>query len=132
MSKKKKTKMDKNTKQTEERLLALEYYQLPFKFLHERYLKNVDGAVRRARIEIKRKYESKIATGLDQVLIGDDAFILLRGFLDELEEIMSQLLKKHSTFFWMHLYRRVGIGHISQAFEKSDASTLASVRQTVE
>lgn len=132
MSKKKKTKMNKNTKQTEERLLALEYYQLPFKFLHERYLKNVDGAVRRARIEIKRKYESKIATGLDQVLIGDDAFILLRGFLDELEEIMSQLLKKHSTFFWMHLYRRVGIGHISQAFEKSDASTLASVRQTVE
>lgn len=132
MSKKKKTKMNKYTKQTEERLLALEYYQLPFKFLHERYLKNVDGAVRRARIEIKRKYESKIATGLDQVLIGDDAFILLRGFLDELEEIMSQLLKKHSTFFWMHLYRRVGIGHISQAFEKSDASTLASVRQTVE
>lgn len=132
MSKKKKTKMDKSTKQKEERFLALEYYQLSFKFLHERYLKNVRGAVRRARIEIKRKYESKIATGLDQVLIGDDAFILLRGFLDELEEIMSQILKKRSTFFWMHLYRRVGIGHISQAFEKSDASTLASVRQTVE
>lgn len=128
----KKTKKAKDAKRREERFLALEYYQLPFQLLHERYLKDVGGAVRRARIEIKGKYESKIATGFDQVLTGDDAFILLRSFLDELEEVMGQILRKHSTFFWMHLYRRVGIGHISEASEKSDASTLASVRQTVE
>lgn len=131
MSKQKQTKL-KRARQNEKVTVAQEYYQLPFELLHGKYLKKVGGVVRQARIEIRKKYESKITTGADRVLIGDDAFLLLRSFLDELEEVMSGLVKKHSPFFWMHLYRRVGIGHISESFEKSDAFTLAAVRRTVE
>lgn len=123
--------MPKRNKQNIEPCLP-EYYQLPFEFLHRRYLKNLSRVVRQTRSEIKKKYEAKISTGVNQILTGDEAFTLLRSFLDELEEAIRLIATKHSPFFWLHLYRRIGLGHISEAFEKSDASTLAAVRRTVE
>jgi len=45
---------------------------------------------------------------------------------------MAQILRRHSVFFWLHLYRRIGVGLSPEHGGKTDANTVGLVRQIVE
>ena len=45
---------------------------------------------------------------------------------------MTQILSTHSVFFWLHLYRRIGVRLSPDHDNKTDANTLALVREIVD
>lgn len=109
-----------------------EYYIFAFQFLHANLLNDVPSIVRSARAKVKQRYAKEVWDGNQKLLIGDEAYSFLLKFLQTIEHEMKALLQEHSPFFWLHLYRRIGIGSVAEDGEKADASTLFSVRKTVE
>jgi hypothetical protein len=56
----------------------------------------------------------------------------LRDYADAVEAKMAALLSSHSVYYWLFLYRRLGVELHSRHENKTDANTLALVRWTVE
>ena len=68
----------------------------------------------------------------DQILSGEPAWDVCHKYMGQLEAIIASILRRHSMFFWIHLYRRIGV-QLSPAHEdKTDANTLGLVRHIVE
>jgi len=64
--------------------------------------------------------------------LGEEGWNLCRTYLDTIENQMAQILRRHSVFFWLHLYRRIGVGLSPEHGGKTDANTVGLVRQIVE
>lgn len=109
-----------------------ELYVIPFQYLHAKYLQDTGKLVREARDSVVNTYADKVRDEKRRVLIDDEAHTFLSGFLALIESEMQKILCKKSPYFWFYLYRRVGLGHISEEGEKADSGTLANVRLTVE
>lgn len=109
-----------------------ELYILPFRYLHSKYLQDTGKLVREARDDVVNSYADKVKDGKTRVLMGDEAHSFLSEFLALIESKMKTILCRKSPYFWFYLYRRIGLGHISEEGEKADPSTLANVRLTVE
>lgn len=109
-----------------------EYYQLAFAHLHAKYLKNTGEQVSMGRSALRKKYADSVATGRIQVLEGDDASTFMSRFLSVVEGEMKELLASHSPYYWLYLYRRVGLGSILEGGENDNAMTLGSIRKVVE
>lgn len=63
---------------------------------------------------------------------GEEPWEKCQQYLSALESEMSKMLGQHSIFFWMHLYRRIGV-YLSPKHEgKVDANTLGLVRNIAE
>jgi hypothetical protein len=108
-----------------------EYYHVPFQAIGSSRHAEIDHAYLSAPVDLRSHYfESQGALG--KGFVGAEAHTLLRGLADCLEEVIAEKIKQHSVFFWMHLYRRIGVGLHLGVESKRDANTIALVRLIVE
>jgi hypothetical protein len=61
-----------------------------------------------------------------------DAWQSLREYLDLVESRMAELIQDHSPAYWLHLYRRIRPTLSKRHESKTDANTVALVRQVAE
>lgn len=70
--------------------------------------------------------------GSNTVLTPENSWPILHSLLESIENQMATIIRAHSAFWWLHLYRRIGV-YLSKKHEgKTDSATLAIVRTTVE
>jgi hypothetical protein len=108
------------------------YYQPAFLTLTELYGKEINGALLGKPVEFRRQFlVARLPIG--QQLSSERAWPVFREYLDALEGEMALILRRHSVFFWLHLYRRTGIA-LSPGHEVGvdDGRTIELVRRTVE
>jgi hypothetical protein len=113
-------------------IFGLEYYQPLFIQLSESRARQIEDALHGKPPAHRAKFvhDQKRKTGA--VLRGNAAWQLLREYCVSLEGRMREILRRHSVYFWIHLYRRIGVRLSPQHVDKTDQHTLALVRQHVE
>jgi hypothetical protein len=107
------------------------YHQAIFAYIGETYCDRISESLHGKPLEIRRKsFLEQLPS--DQILSGEPAWDRCQRYLDQLEANLADVLRRHSVFFWIHLYRRIGV-HLSPDHEdKTDAITLSLVRGIVE
>jgi hypothetical protein len=63
---------------------------------------------------------------------GDSAWSLLQDYLQKLEADIAQIVRTHTHYYWVHLYRRIGLGLHWALDNISDPRTLGLVRSIME
>jgi hypothetical protein len=112
-------------------LLSLEYYQPIFSYLGEVYGDRIQRALHVKPVELRRKhFLNQLPTG--EVLSKEAAWQPCRSYLGIIEENIATILRRHSIFFWIHLYRRIGVQLSPKHEDKTDANTLGLVRGIVD
>jgi hypothetical protein len=111
-------------------VIHVEYYQPAFAYIHGSYAKQIEDALLSRPLFFRRRFvKENIATGFDD---HSSAWSKFKKLLDELEAEIVRVLSRHSVFFWMHIYRRIGV-HLHPLHEnKVDARTIGLVREIVE
>lgn len=108
------------------------YYQPAFLTLTDLYHREVNRALLAKPVEFRKKFlRDRLPVG--QKLSAELAWPIFREYLDAIENEMASVLRRHSVFFWLHLYRRTGIA-LSPGHEvgADDERTIELVRRTVE
>ena len=104
--------------------LLLEYYQHPFSLIGAGLRQQgYDGG---APHEVRRGFWSIVPPGKYDLLAGRQ---LVRSYLHRVEQELQSVLSKQSIAYWLHLYRRTGIGVTGR--DQSPA-TIYNVRATFE
>ncbi len=105
-----------------------DYHHPVFLHIYEKRHAEIGAALHQEPIAIRetwfRQYKG-------QTLVGEAAWKVLQSYSDSIESMIAEVVKHHSVFFWMHLYRRIGV-MLSEHDNKRDALTLALVRDTLE
>ncbi|HCJ6671131.1 TPA: hypothetical protein NU797_001822, partial [Acinetobacter baumannii] len=126
----KKFQSKKNQKQLNQGGIYIrEYYQLAFRF----FIENYPNDIKTEMLEFRYKLRSDFHKEKNIVpKCGDDAFNFLKQYLSYLEYIQKEIISTHSPIFWIHLYRRTGLGLIVNDNELASAMTLNIVRNFME
>jgi hypothetical protein len=112
-------------------LINLEYTQIPFAFLEAKLADRLEEALTQRPTSIRSKFLlAKLPTNTE--LQADVVWPVARELLDVLEAEMESVLKRHSVFFWLHVYRRIGVMLSPSHEDKTDERTVALVREIVE
>lgn len=111
--------------------LIVEYYQDAFAYLHETLLSSLREATHARPQKVRAEYIQK-SFPPETVLDGVAVWLDVRKLLDLLEASMATCLQRHSIFFWMHLYRRIGVMLPSTLESTTDGRTVGLVRTIVE
>jgi hypothetical protein len=108
-----------------------EYHQLPFRKLHQTYSVLIDRSyLSRPRDVLKALVQKHLGT--NRILSPEDAHGGLIRILSDFDDEFHAVLHKHSVFFWIHLYRRIGLYLHNELGNQTDAMTLALVRSIAE
>jgi hypothetical protein len=59
---------------------------------------------------------------------GEAAWTVCSYYLKVIEHEMAEILSRHSIFFWLHLYRRIGVSLGQGHDDKIDTTTIGLVR----
>ncbi len=112
-------------------LAIVEYYQRVFFRVVEQHHEAIRTAwldePRRLRLAYCTKYLAANAR-----LAPHEAWEFAKGYLGALESAIEKIVEKHSVFYWIHLYRRIGVSLIEGHEGKTDANTLGLVRAIAE
>lgn len=111
--------------------VLVEYYQPAFELLHERLHEQVQEALLSEPASIRAKYLTENLP-IGEEISPECAWPVARELLDMLEAAMAAVLRTRSVFFWLHLYRRIGVFLHPLHEDKTDPRTLALVRQITE
>lgn len=65
-------------------------------------------------------------------LRGQEAFEFLNSFAEHISKKIEEIIRVHTVFYWLHLYRRIGVSLSTEDNEKRDPTTIALVRTIVE
>jgi hypothetical protein len=111
---------------------AILYYHQPI-FYH--FLRVLDGRIKQALhktpIDFRRKqFLPLLSSHLEYT--GEEGWNLCYVYLEAIENQIARVLRKRSIFFWIHLYRRIGVELSPQHGSKIDPNTVHLVRQIVE
>ena len=113
----------------EESIPLLQTHQIVFSWIHQKF----GRLIHKALIEDPRQLRSEYFDLLvGRVLAGNDGHQLYRRYLTVLEDRMEPILRQHSVYFWLHLYRRIGVSLSPDHDKKTDLSTVLLVREIVE
>lgn len=107
------------------------YYQPAFKLLMER----LSGRLNKVLIDEPQAFRKDFLTrrfGVHTRYQPEDAWPIAKEYLDAIENHMADTLRRHSVFFWLHMYRRIGVMLSSRHEDSTDERTVALVRQTTE
>jgi hypothetical protein len=107
------------------------YHQAIFAYIGETYRDRISESLHGKPLEIRRKNFLEQLPD-DQILSGEPAWDRCQQYLDQLEANIAGVLRRHSIFFWIHLYRRIGVRLSPLHEDKTDANTLGLVRGIVE
>lgn len=106
----------------------VEYYQHIYHYLSTKYESQIERAILVEPIEFRRKsFKKKFVSG--QRLPRDTAWEALFPYLQELEDEMTRILRRHSPGYWWHIYRRIAPTLHPKHVGKTDAVTAALVRR---
>jgi hypothetical protein len=111
--------------------VVLFYHQPAFLLLGENLTDRIEHALLTAPAAVRARYLVE-RLPVEQEVAADLAWPVVRGLLDVLEAEMAEVLRKRSVFFWMHIYRRIGVKLASRHEDKIDPRTVGLVRQIVE
>jgi hypothetical protein len=110
---------------------ALEYTQIAFPFLGAKLSARLQAALEEKPRSIRSDYLlAKLPT--NEELEAEVVWPVARALLDVLEAEMERVLERHSVFFWLHVYRRIGVMLSPGHEDKTDERTVSLVRQIVE
>jgi hypothetical protein len=68
----------------------------------------------------------------DRLYEGEAAWKICESYLNSIESELNNILRNHSVFYWLHLYRRIGVFLSPDHGDKTDANTVALVRHIAE
>lgn len=108
---------------------ALAYHQIVFAELGAEVVPRIDAATLEPRTMRHGYWSSPERVGRR---VGEDAWSLLDGYLGILEEAIAAIVARHSHYYWLHLYRRIGVGLHDALDNSRDARTTELVRNTLE
>jgi hypothetical protein len=111
--------------------LLLEYHQAAFLLLNERLAGQIEHALVTAPVSMRALHVTA-RLPIQQEITAERAWPVMRELLDIFEAEMAKLLCKHSVFFWIHIYRRIGVSLYPRHEDKTDPRTVMLVRQIVE
>lgn len=109
---------------------ATQWHRLPLDLAHERASEELRAALIDEPNESRRSFFQRFANAgpLDQAV----AWEALRQYLTVLEEQLRTIIERHSIFYWLHLYRRIGVALHRDHAGADDPGTIAWVRQIME
>jgi len=111
--------------------LVLPYHQPALFLLH----KELVGELQKAHLDKPAQLLTDLFTKSLPINIRinpEHAWDACYEILNRLEENLSSILSSRSSFFWMHLYRRIGVALHPGHKGKTDSRTLGLVRNIVE
>lgn len=107
------------------------YHQAIFAYIGETYRDRISESLHGKPLGIRREsFLEQLPS--DQILSGETAWDRCHQYLNQLEANIAGVLRRHSIFFWIHLYRRIGVRLSPLHEDKTDANTLGLVRGIVE
>lgn len=113
----------------DQQLPVLQYYELVFADFFHRLGADIEHALlaepKRYRAAFWEQYN-------EQLLSAESAWEALSLYAAELERAMAAIISQHSVYYWLHLYRRIGVKLHSGHEQKIDATTVGLVRLVVE
>lgn len=65
-------------------------------------------------------------------LFGEEAWNLIYAYSEKIEIQLKEILQKHSISFWIQVYRRIGLGIVSDLNRRADESTIYQLREMTE
>ena len=109
------------------------YLQLPeyHTFVFQELIKKNETEIKDT-INIEELHISFFKDKLKTILDGEDAWNLIKGYNEFIEEKLKDLLINHSISFWFQLYRRVGLSLLPHMGRNTDEATLNHIRSIVE
>jgi hypothetical protein len=111
--------------------MMLWYHEPAFLLLHQRLADRIERALLTEPAEVlARHLTGHLPT--EQEIAGEVAWPVVRRLLNVLEAEMANVLRRRSVFFWLHIYRRIGVVLHPHHESKTDPRTVMLVRQIVE
>jgi hypothetical protein len=111
--------------------VVLDYHQPAFDLLHKHLADRLRDALLIDPVAIRARYLTKHLP-VGQVIRHELGWPIARQLLNVLEDEIAAMLRPRSVFFWLHIYRRIGVFLNPEHEDKSDPRTLWLVRQIVE
>lgn len=110
--------------------VSFEYYQPTFRAFLSIHHKAIEDNLLHKPLAIRHSYYSQLEK--DKYFSPSASYQLSRAYLGELEKEIERVLKRHSVFFWLHIYRRIGVSLSKRHEDKTDPNTILLVREIVE
>lgn len=107
-----------------------DYHSLAFQTLHTILGDKIQSALIEDPSRTMRDFWSEPST--DTPIASDLAWPRLQAYLSVLESKIAAIAATHSIYYWVHLYRRIGVTLSRRHRGKSDQVTVALVRQVME
>ncbi len=107
-----------------------QYYQIAFQYLYNNYSNDIREALLQRPPDLTRSYWA--LTPKQSLFVGTEAWEKLRNQLAVYETEMARIIAPHSVYFWLHLYRRIGVSLHPGHRSKTDANTVGLVRTMLE
>lgn len=106
-----------------------DYYQIPFRDLNEAVTSRLTDI---CRIELRSMRSQHWMRYAGKEFQEEDAWNILYEYALNIERQLKSILQTHTLFYWIHLYRRIGVDVYSDNGNRIDPHTIALVRQIVE
>jgi hypothetical protein len=106
-----------------------QYYQIAFASLYEEAGASIDAATKDARDARGVFWRTRLPSG---EVSGEEGWSHLDAYLRILEARMETILQRHTHYYWVHLYRRIGVGLHPALDNSRDARTAGLVRNITE
>lgn len=107
--------------------LLIEYYLPTFFRLHQTYSQLIKNRLLAEPLKIRANAIKRHA-GETRLIPPEEAHDVFARILTEIEGQLREVIKSHSCFYWIHLYRRIGLHLSDQHDSNTDPMTLAWVR----
>jgi hypothetical protein len=109
--------------------LAVAYHQVVFSGLSAETADAIDAATAEPRATRRAYWSAPERVG---VWSGEPAWTLLSEYLQTVEAAIRSIVECHSVYYWVHLYRRIGLGLHRSLDNIRDERTLYLVRNILE
>uniref|UniRef100_A6VY95 NERD domain-containing protein n=1 Tax=Marinomonas sp. (strain MWYL1) TaxID=400668 RepID=A6VY95_MARMS len=113
------------------KMFILEYYQTVFMEFH----KNYRDEIHKKNVLDSKCFRRRAVCNSKENMVGKDfnqQYETLNNILSELEIEMGRVIKRHSVFFWIHLYRRIFPNLSNDLGANTSENVIVNVRQQVE
>lgn len=107
----------------------LAYHQLVFLEIHDESLPLIDADVAAVHAQRNRFWSDPSRQG---EWLGQAAWNHLHDYLEDVEDRIGEIAELHTHYFWVHLYRRVGLGLHPNLDNSKSPRTLSLVRNIME
>ncbi|WGE89714.1 hypothetical protein [Actinobacillus arthritidis] len=111
---------------------VIEYYQYTFLNVHKKYDSLFQNKIENTKQEIRSQIKEITINNFKNSFDSTESWDFLNSILPMLEEKMKNIISKHSILYWFHLYRRVGVGSITNDDEFVNPTVLSHIRCTIE